>query len=109
MNHTDDLNTPVITLGDTPTGTIMLWPEPGANGFAPINLCQVIVYWGCSSCPGYENNEIKVVANPNTAILGFHAYPEGNLIPAVGLTAFACAIVPAEETTWGRVKALYSE
>ena len=57
----------------------------------------------------YLNNVVKVVANPVTGFLGVTDFPQYNLIPGVGLTSYICATVPAEETSWGQVKALYGE
>lgn len=103
-----DANLPPVSVGTTPSGISLGWTAP-QNGFVPIHMCTVSIFWQCTCCCGIENSQIKVVPNPNTGFLGFTDYPQFNLIPAVGLTAFVCATVPAEETTWGQVKALYGE
>jgi hypothetical protein len=104
-----DANTPPVTVGNTQTGISMGFALP-ANGFFDVFLCNVNVFWNCSSCvEPYLNNAVKVVANPVTGFLGVTDFPQYNAIPAVGLTSFICATVPAEDTSWGQVKALYGE
>jgi hypothetical protein len=105
-----DLNTPPVTIGNTQTGISMGWPLP-LNGFAPIELCQVSIFWQCAGCDqAYWDNPIRVVPNPNTNFLGMVNFPQNDLVPSGGLTAIVCPhSVPTEETTWGQVKALYGE
>ena len=104
-----DANTPPVTVGNTQAGISMGFALP-VNGFFDVFLCNVKVFWNCSSCVDpYLNNVVKVVANPVTGFLGVTDFPQYNLIPGVGLTSYICATVPAEETSWGQVKALYGE
>lgn len=104
-----DANTPPVTVGNTQAGISMGFALP-ANGFFDVFLCNVKVFWNCSACADpYLNNAVKVVANPVTGFLGVTDFPQYNLIPGVGLTSYICATVPAEETSWGQVKALYGE
>lgn len=104
-----DANTPPVTVGNTQAGISMGFALP-ANGFFDVFLCNVNVFWNCSACADpYLNNAVKVVANPVTGFLGVTDFPQYNLIPGVGLTSYICATVPAEETSWGQVKALYGE
>lgn len=104
-----DSNLPPVVVGNTQSGISMGFTSP-QNGFFPIRLCTASILWLCTACdPQYQNGQVKVVANPNTGFLGYTDYPQINLIPAVGMTSLVCATVPAEETTWGQVKALYGE
>jgi len=105
-----DLNTPPVTIGNTPTGISMAWPLP-LNGFSPVELCQVSIFWQCPGCePTFWDSPIRVVPNPFTGFLGMVNFPQNELIPGGGLTAIVCPhTVPAQETTWGQVKALYGE
>jgi hypothetical protein len=100
-----DLDTQPVLIGSTPTGFSMGWGLP-QNGFAPVPICKVKFMWNCAGCPA-PNIPVKVVANPNTGDLAFTDFPSFAIYPAVGLTALICACVPAEETTWGQVKALF--
>lgn len=104
-----DSNLPDVVVGNTFSGISMGWPLP-QNAFGPFLMCTVNVLWNCETCVDpYVNNMIKVVANPATLFIGFTDYPQNNLVPAVGMTSLICATVPAEDTTWGQVKALYGE
>jgi hypothetical protein len=104
-----DLNKPPVSVGATPTGISMGFALP-QNGFFDVFLCNVQVFWNCSACAEpFLNNAVKVVANPATGFLGVTDFPQYNAIPCVGLTSYICATVPAEETSWGQVKALYGE
>jgi len=103
-----DTNKPGATVGFTPTGISMGFALP-QNGFSPVLLCNVVVMWNCDCCSNFLNSAVKVVANPFTGFLGVTDYPLYHAIPGVGLTSFICATVPAEDTSWGQVKALYGE
>jgi hypothetical protein len=105
-----DLNKPPVAIGSTPTGLSMGFALP-LNGFGTLELLQVQVFWNCSECVDpFNNNQVKVVAHPLTGYLGVTDYPQYNLLPGVGLTALICPMpVPTEDTTWGKVKAIYGE
>lgn len=100
-----DLWTQPVTIGNTWNGITMGWSTP-QNGFGTVFICGVLVQWQCSECAG-TNIPMPVVTNPNTLYLGYTDFPNFNQFPATGLTSLICATVPAEETTWGKVKALY--
>ena len=102
-----DLWTQPVTAGNTQSGISMGWATP-QNGFGTVFVCGVLVQWQCDTCPG-QNIPMPVVVNPNTGFLGFTDFPNYNLFPAVGLTSLICATVATEESTWGKVKALYGE
>ena len=102
-----DLGTQPVTIGNTQSGISMGWATP-QNGFSTVRICGVLVQWQCNTCPA-ANIPVPVVPNPNTLFLGYTDFPAFNPFPAVGLTSLICATVPAEETTWGKVKALYGE
>lgn len=100
-----DIGTQPVTIGNTNAGLSMAWALP-QNGYNAVPICQVKFMWNCDFCPS-PNIPVVVVQNPSTMFLGFSDYPNYVLHPAVGLTALICACVPAEETTWGQVKALF--
>lgn len=115
VTYLGDLNTPPVTVGNTNIGISMGFALP-KNGYNPVPLCQVRVFWNCDNCNGgvppvsYLNNLVQVVTNPNTLFLGVTDFPNFNMIPGVGLTAVLCpCTIPTEETSWGQVKALYGE
>ena len=104
-----DLDTQPVSIGTTPTGLSMGWSLP-QNGFSTLQICKVRVLWNCEFCDGlYLNNPVVVVPNPTTFTLGFTDWPDYALFPAVGMTSLICPTIPTEDTTWGKVKSLYSE
>jgi hypothetical protein len=104
-----DLATPPATINNTPTGISMGFPAP-QNGFSPVPLCQVLVIWNCDGCGDpFVADALRVIPSFWTGFLGAVDYPGFNLVPAVGLTALICPLVPTVDTTWGRVKAIYED
>lgn len=110
ITHMADLGTQPVTVGTTPTGISMGWGTP-QNGYSTVPICAVMVLWNCDACPADPGDGIPMVVlpNPATNFLGYTDFP--NFVPfnAVGLTSYVCATVPTEDTTWGKVKALYGE
>lgn len=102
-----DLDVQPVTFGNTRDGISMAWALP-QNGYVAVPICKVQFMWNCDHCAS-ANIPVVVVANPHTGFLGYTDFPAYNLHNAVGLTALICACVPAEDTTWGQVKALYGE
>jgi hypothetical protein len=66
----------------------------------------VVVEWNCIACERLAD-PIVVGPNPLTGVLGFN---DGwHIYLALGLTAIICPTIATEETSWGKVKALYEE
>ncbi len=102
-----DIDTPPVTVGATPTGISIGWGTP-QNGFSAVDICKVLFLWNCDRCD-IADIPIVVVPNPATGFLGYTDFPNFNQFNATGLTSLICACVPAHETSWGKVKSLYSE
>jgi hypothetical protein len=102
-----DLDTQPVTVGTTNAGFSMSWALP-QNGFYKIPVCKVQFLWACDFCPA-PNIPIVVVPNPFTGFLGYTDFPAYAPFNAVGLTALICQTIPANESTWGKVKSLYGE
>jgi hypothetical protein len=102
-----DVDVQPVTVGTTPTGFSMGYPLP-QNGFEAVDICRVLFLWQCDRCE-VADIEIVVLPNPSTGFLGFTDFPNFIRYPAAGLTSLICACVPAQETSWGKVKALYAE
>lgn len=105
-----DLQVWTVFMGTTPAGYSVGFPVP-QNGFSPVLLVKPMVVWNCAECMDpWNNNQVKVVANPATGDLAGVDYPGFNLVPAAGLTALICPLpIATEQTTWGQVKAVYGE
>ena len=102
-----DLWTQPVTVGNTQSGISMGWATP-QNGFGTVFICGVLVMWQCDTCPSTDI-PMPVLVNPSTAFLGFTDFPNFAQFPAAGLTSLICATIPVEESTWGKVKSLYTD
>jgi hypothetical protein len=96
-----------LAIGTTPAGVALAWTIP-QNAFEPFQMCQVLVTWQCDACAGLENTPLVVVGHPFSNQVRAVRWPDNTEIIAVGMTSLICAVVPVEETSWGRVKALYN-
>jgi hypothetical protein len=111
MNWLADVGTPPATIGITPTGISMGYPLP-LNGFFPILLHSVLIQWFCQDCTGSVNDQLVVGTHPQFPGSPFWTnWPAFDQFPAIGLTSTICQEPPiaTEETTWGKLKALYNE
>ncbi len=109
---TPDILAPIdrkgTTFGVTPTGVSAAWALP-QNGFFPIIIGSALVQWQCSICT-VPNSPIDVMGHPLFSVdPRWVDFETNNLHDAIGLRSLVCAIVPVEETTWGRVKSLYTQ
>lgn len=108
MNFVSDMSTGTVTIGQSPTGISIGFGNPPRNGFLPVLIEKVRVTWVCLNCSGIEEGEVRVVPHQATGKLGVTKYPDFAYVPGIGLTSLVCSSVPVEETTWGKVKALYN-
>ncbi len=99
-----------VPFGNTATGLQYGFTFP-PDGNSAIIVAVATVIWQCRNCQGgVRNVPITVGPNPLTGLLRALVLGDPDVeIPGVGLTALICANVPVEETTWGGIKALYSE
>ena len=107
-----DLPNTTLAIGNTQSGVAYSWQLP-QNGFAPYELCKILVSWNCNDCAGTPAPGGAVVVNKNLAnppavtSPRVARYPDNTLIDVIGMTSLVCAQVPVEETSWGKLKALY--
>lgn len=100
-------NTP-LAIGSTPTGVAYSWTLP-QSAFGPFEVCKVLVSWMCNDCAGtaFPGGQVIVQPHPQTGFARLVRYPDNVVVDGIGLTSLVCAQVPVEETTWGRLKALF--
>ncbi|UCG53443.1 MAG: hypothetical protein JSW58_07775 [Candidatus Latescibacterota bacterium] len=103
--HVADFDTQPVTIGNTASGLSMAWANP-QNGFSAVYICGVDFFWNCDGCTSTDI-PMPVVVHPVSGVIEWVDFPGYVNHPAVGLTSLICATIPAEETTWGKVKALY--
>jgi hypothetical protein len=98
-----------LSIGSSPTGIGITWTIP-ANGYAGL-LCQKARFiWMCDDCsPANQNAYWTVFPNPDSGLLRAVRWPDNVPVLGVGMRSAICFTFPAEESTWGGIKALYSE
>ncbi|MFQ5511152.1 MAG: hypothetical protein ACE5EO_04820 [Candidatus Krumholzibacteriia bacterium] len=96
-----DFDTAPATVGTTPSTVSMAWPTP-LDGLSPIVCARVAFQWTCSDCAGHENEQVLMPA----ALIGFCT---GNVPGNVSPGEVCPTISPVEQSTWGRLKALYEQ
>lgn len=96
-----------LDIGSSPVGIATSWPFP-INGFGPVLVNTVTIIYNCQLCYEGPNIPIDVVPHPGTGFVRAVRYPENTLVSGVGMRSLICPTVPAEETTWGNIKALYN-
>jgi hypothetical protein len=95
-----------LDIGNSASGIATSWPFP-INAFSPVLVNKIKFFYLCQLC--YETDiPIVVVQHPITGFLRAVRWPDNVLFNGVGLTSLICPTVPAEETTWGNIKALYN-
>lgn len=69
---------------------------------------QVLVQWNCNDCAACEQ---LVVVGPNlwTGYLRIFRWPDMTGVMVDGETSVVCPCVGTKQTTWGSVKALYTQ
>jgi hypothetical protein len=95
-----------LTIGNSPNGITIAWTIP-ANAFVGLVVTRVVILWLCDGCGGNLNQLIVVRPHPMSGFLRAVRWPDLVIVDAVGLTSLICATIPAQETTWGGIKALY--
>lgn len=102
-------NTGGIDIGQSPTGIATSWPLP-QNAFTPFAVNKATIMYNCEGCP-CPNICFTVLPNPSSISGKIQAvrWPDGALVQGIiGMVSYICPTVPAEETTWGNIKALYN-
>ena len=110
ITYAGEAATGSINLGQSPfhLGGISIAYNLPQNGYNPVLLSTVTFVWNNADCLVLDD-PIQVTHNPNTGFIGYTDWPTFAKHPAVGMTSLLCATIPTEETTWGKVKSLYSE
>ena len=99
-------NTGGLNIGSSSTGIATSWPFP-INAFSPVLVNKVTFLYNCQLC-FTQDIPIVVVPHSVTGFIRAVRWPDNAVINGVGMTSLICPTVPAEETTWGNIKALYN-
>ncbi|UCG52821.1 MAG: hypothetical protein JSW58_04510 [Candidatus Latescibacterota bacterium] len=93
------------------------FPDPPDRPYGRIFICGVLVMWNCDDCGNFPDNLIVVRKHTfdgypepyPTFTQDQHPYPPIQHY-CIGMTSVICpATIATEESTWGKVKALYSD
>ncbi len=96
-----------ISIGNSSVGIGIAFPTP-RNAFTQAVVQTATVLWMCDNCgPENKNTQITVVPYPGQPSIRAVEWPNLEIHIAVGMTSLICDWSPIQETTWGRVKALY--
>jgi hypothetical protein len=100
-------NTGGIDIGSSDIGIATAWPLP-QNAFVPLAVNKPTIMYNCEGCP-CPNICFTVLPNPSAPSGQVQAvrWPDNALIPGIGMVSYICPTVPAEDTSWGQIKALY--
>lgn len=108
LQYYQDIVDATLWIGNSLEGLAIVWQTP-RNGFEPVVLFRVQVYWteqcDCNDSPQY----LFVMAYPGNLNPTFVRWPDYAQFPAVGMYSEICRTDPlsTRTTTWGKVKALY--
>jgi hypothetical protein len=106
-----DLQVPgALALGTSPTGVSITYPIP-KNAYFPFVCMRYVILWNCADCnSATPNDPLIVTGHPYTGVITAIEWQTYRQVLGVGMTSLICPQgVSTEESTWGRVKSLYSE
>lgn len=97
-----------LNIGTSATGIATAWPKPFWE-HKPNMVNKVIFTWNCQGSQE-EGIPIQVVPHPQTGFIRAVEWWEHYFVYGVGMTGWIRASeVPVEDTSWGRIKALYKD
>jgi hypothetical protein len=109
-----------LMLGTSPEGIAVAWTVP-ANGFEPLFVSRATVLWMCQGC-AEVNHRVCFDVYPTSGKLRAVRWPDESIIYGFGQAGMICPTccptgpvicpdytIPVQPTTWGAVKALYTE
>ncbi|UCG52576.1 MAG: T9SS type A sorting domain-containing protein [Candidatus Latescibacterota bacterium] len=91
MTWLGDMNTPPVTIGDSPSGISMGWGLP-FNGYEPFEVMRAFVSWNCTDC-SVKNHLICVEPHPVLGEVCGVRFPDFELVPGEGRCSAICPFV----------------
>lgn len=107
--YVGDVHRPdALWLGSSPTGVTITYSIPH-NAFVPFVCMRYAILWLCDTCDAVSE-PIIVGPEPFEGVVAAIEWQTFRKVVGVGMTSLICpGVISTEESTWGRVKALYSE
>lgn len=96
-----------LTIGNSQTGISLGFPIP-VNAFTAGVVLKASIVWMCDDC-SVTNIPIDVLPYPVSGLVSYVTWPDLTPYTAVGMRSLICSTIPVEETSWGRIKSLYTE
>lgn len=92
-------------------GVTITYPMP-LNAYSPVVVMRILVLSTCDDCSDVHPNEPQVIAavpHEGTGRIEVVRWPDYQVSELVGLSRLVCGehLISTEESTWGRIKALY--
>lgn len=97
-----------LSIGDSQSGIAVAYPIP-ANAFDKLTVQKVVFLWMCDRCGIELTNKVfyRVSGYPSSGKIRAVRWPDLAISEADGGWSSVCAMVPVENSTWGKIKALY--
>ena len=104
-----DFDVPAGTEGNTVIGISEVFDEP-IPAFGKTAVAKVLVQWECDGCEAWMDQHLPVLApHPSVGALRVVTWPELEVVTPHIWGSWICPIIPVDESTWGKIKALYKE
>lgn len=87
-------------------GVWITYPRP-LNAFEPVVVMRSAILWVCNGCNHSVMDIIRVVPNQSSDLLRAIEWHTLRVVEGYGAWSYICGYVGTEQTTWGKVKALY--
>jgi hypothetical protein len=100
-----------LHLGNSPTGITISYPTP-KNAFLPFVCMYYQILWQCDDCSTAPQHNVPIIVqgHPYNGLITAVEWQTYRIVEGVGMTSLICPDgVKTETSTWGGVKALYSE
>ncbi len=112
-----DVTVSGTTTGNTGTGIVHTWAMP-QDASGKLVLAESSVLWMCDNCTGYSSSRFCVDSHSETGYLRAARASDSVWIYPLSLGAMICGCgsdepisctvtVPTEESSWGKIKAIY--
>ena len=82
------------------------YPSP-LNAFSPVVVMRIAIMWLYAGCEVGNEEFIRVLPNQSSGLLRAVEWETYRLVDGYGEISTICVYVGTEQTTWGKVKALY--
>jgi hypothetical protein len=107
------LNNEVVKIGSSPTGVAVAWHPccmQDAKPGHPLIVLRVLVLWGVNDydiCLPLAVGGYTPLGKTLPSVIQYPDLTEHSVHPLTSLINYEFCVSPVDQTTWGKVKALY--